>query len=133
MRISEWSSDVCSSDLPAARDGPSRRHPVRRSYLGAEAQHDPAQAAEAEAPRRSRLSRAPSMSLRLVFIGTPDLAVPVPEEIGRAHVCTPVTNAHLVCRLLLYTQTSDTLYPIQYLFSYVSLTSISFLYTHSAY
>src|SRR3546814_8332903 len=27
-------------------------------------------------------------------------AVPV-QEIGRAHVCTPVTNAHLVCRLLL--------------------------------
>src|SRR3546814_5514597 len=26
---------------------------------------------------------------------------PVLEEIGRAHVCTPVTNAHLVCRLLL--------------------------------
>src|SRR3546814_6315705 len=23
------------------------------------------------------------------------------DEIGRAHVCTPVTNAHLVCRLLL--------------------------------
>src|SRR3546814_4868143 len=23
------------------------------------------------------------------------------EAIGRAHVCTPVTNAHLVCRLLL--------------------------------
>src|SRR3546814_9668999 len=23
------------------------------------------------------------------------------EEIGSAHVCTPVTNAHLVCRLLL--------------------------------
>src|SRR3546814_16139664 len=23
------------------------------------------------------------------------------EKIGRAHVCTPVTNAHLVCRLLL--------------------------------
>src|SRR3546814_5875106 len=22
-------------------------------------------------------------------------------EIGRAHVCTPVTNAHLVCRILL--------------------------------
>src|SRR3546814_5903402 len=22
-----------------------------------------------------------------------------PSEIGRAHVCTPVTNAHLVCRL----------------------------------
>src|SRR3546814_5411851 len=25
-------------------------------------------------------------------------------EIGRAHVCTPVTNAHLVCRLLLAAQ-----------------------------
>src|SRR3546814_3869998 len=25
----------------------------------------------------------------------------VVAEIGRAHVCTPVTNAHLVCRLLL--------------------------------
>src|SRR3546814_10141735 len=23
------------------------------------------------------------------------------RQIGRAHVCTPVTNAHLVCRLLL--------------------------------
>src|SRR3546814_10283932 len=23
------------------------------------------------------------------------------KEIGRAHVCTPVTNAHIVCRLLL--------------------------------
>src|SRR3546814_2288574 len=25
----------------------------------------------------------------------------IKPEIGRAHVCTPVTNAHLVCRLLL--------------------------------
>src|SRR3546814_5262424 len=27
--------------------------------------------------------------------------VPLETEIGRAPVCTPVTNAHLVCRLLL--------------------------------
>src|SRR3546814_10920643 len=27
--------------------------------------------------------------------------VPLAHEIGRAHVCTPVTNAQLVCRLLL--------------------------------
>src|SRR3546814_6350521 len=27
-----------------------------------------------------------------------------PLQIGRAHVCTPVTNAHLVCRLLLEKQ-----------------------------
>src|SRR3546814_2165863 len=30
-----------------------------------------------------------------------DLASLTGREIGRAHVCTPVTNAHLVCRLLL--------------------------------
>src|SRR3546814_17688555 len=29
---------------------------------------------------------------------------PAGEEIGRAHVCTPVTNAQLVCRLLLDTK-----------------------------
>src|SRR3546814_5304859 len=28
----------------------------------------------------------------------------IEAEIGRAHVCTPVTNAHLVCRPLLETQ-----------------------------
>src|SRR3546814_6832079 len=28
-------------------------------------------------------------------------------QIGRAHVCTPVTNAHLVCRLLLETKTHN--------------------------
>src|SRR3546814_3053204 len=27
------------------------------------------------------------------------------HQIGRAHVCTPVTNAHLVCRLLLQNKT----------------------------
>src|SRR3546814_7696843 len=30
------------------------------------------------------------------------------DKIGRAHVCTPVTNAHLVCRLLLETKTYPT-------------------------
>src|SRR3546814_4317208 len=28
-------------------------------------------------------------------------------EIGRAHVCTPVTNEHLVCRLLLETKNNN--------------------------
>src|SRR3546814_3473792 len=31
-------------------------------------------------------------------------------EIGRAHVCTPVTNAHLVCRLLLENNIYTSLY-----------------------
>src|SRR3546814_9693833 len=29
------------------------------------------------------------------------IETPAYVQIGRAHVCTPVTNAHLVCRLLL--------------------------------
>src|SRR3546814_4331544 len=33
-------------------------------------------------------------------------------EIGRAHVCTPVTNAHLVCRLLLDKKKSAYCFPI---------------------
>src|SRR3546814_8067848 len=32
---------------------------------------------------------------------SPELVAAAREQIGRAHVCTPVTNAPLVCRLLL--------------------------------
>src|SRR3546814_5043283 len=32
------------------------------------------------------------------------------SEIGRAHVCTPVTNAHIVCRLLLANTNSTNTY-----------------------
>src|SRR3546814_2474129 len=35
-------------------------------------------------------------------------ARPAETEIGRAHVCTPVTTAHLVCRLLLGKKTTTT-------------------------
>src|SRR3546814_10729300 len=35
------------------------------------------------------------------FDGGMNTHSPRASEIGRAHVCTPVTNAHLVCRLLL--------------------------------
>src|SRR3546814_2023747 len=31
------------------------------------------------------------------------------SKIGRAHVCTPVSNAHLVCRLLLETTNKHTI------------------------
>src|SRR3546814_3637049 len=34
-------------------------------------------------------------------LGPPGALVRSFYQIGRAHVCTPVTNAHLVCRLLL--------------------------------
>src|SRR3546814_2407118 len=39
---------------------------------------------------------------RLHDFGLPDFAaITPPRKIGRAHVCTPVTNAHIVCSLLL--------------------------------
>src|SRR3546814_1237614 len=34
-------------------------------------------------------------------------------QIGRAHVCTPVTNAHLVCRLLLEKKKSQNNHTVQ--------------------
>src|SRR3546814_9649379 len=47
---------------------------------------------------------APELSVNLTaaFAGRYEMAIG--NEIGRAHVCTPVTNAHLVCRLLLEKQ-----------------------------
>src|SRR3546814_8085859 len=45
-----------------------------------------------------------SFSNNLAAEGLADASHPKGEhskEIGRAHVCTPVTHAHLVCRLLL--------------------------------
>src|SRR3546814_1754084 len=42
--------------------------------------------------------------------GLPDLPTATSREIGRAHVCTPVTNAHLVCRLLLETNKTHTIH-----------------------
>src|SRR3546814_9531900 len=42
----------------------------------------------------------PTAKLGTAFVDTLIEALPG-LEIGRAHVCTPVTNAHLVCRLLL--------------------------------
>ena len=53
----EMACEGLAGDLRAARDRPSRRHPVHRPHLGAQAQHDPAQAsqgAEGEGARRGR-------------------------------------------------------------------------------
>src|SRR3546814_855813 len=57
MRISDWSSDVCSSDL-ASRFTPARRSPRRRHMTGRETAHFPAEAGHAgggiDRARRSR-------------------------------------------------------------------------------
>src|SRR3546814_1216534 len=57
--------------------------------------------------RTSMLLLATTSSWRPTSV-VPRLDLPVFSgvalQIGRAHVCTPVTNAHLVCRLLLAKQ-----------------------------
>src|SRR3546814_1313213 len=109
MRISDWSSDVCSSDLRAA---PIDRHMVKGNRL----QHYAGQyrvphrkaalhaiggldnrrtqsrpLIKADAINLERERRYHHLSARSGLTGA--------EKIGRAHVCTPVTNAHLICSL----------------------------------
>src|SRR3546814_6194619 len=43
-----------------------------------------------------------------IFRGKVDAVQGDTRQIGRAHVCTPVTNAHLVCRLLLEQKKTNT-------------------------
>src|SRR3546814_9914877 len=78
MRISDWSSDVCSSDLAFSIQAwdPSGPPSPFGGGLGVFVFDDG------------------------VEVGS-GFFTPAWGEIGRAHVLTPVTNAHIVCRLLL--------------------------------
>src|SRR3546814_1031216 len=155
MRISDWSSDVCSSDLNGlAREGGVQRLVVQRRadslYNRAEAaaialhpgddrfQHQllqrlvPGEGIVVMAGQEGQFVRAaPRLDddgggeiavdrkhRRLCEIGKGDtlLRPAKPHQLHRAqprttfpenegaHVCTPVTNPHLVCRLLLETK-----------------------------
>src|SRR3546814_4489814 len=115
MRISDWSSDVCSSDLPypdrvadlflaiAERSSNCEivasiaaigdrlqlsRHFDAMILADVEAEYRRIEAAVADAE--------PQAQIRNLLLGYHER-----REIGRANVRTPVTNAHLVCRLLL--------------------------------
>src|SRR3546814_8022606 len=104
MRISDWSSDVCSSDLLVPNASPFERdkHAQRDALL--------------EARVREVGERGGAVGIAylntvggqdgLVFDGASVLADAEGHvhQIGRAHVCTPVTNAQHVCRLLLEKQ-----------------------------
>src|SRR3546814_9845359 len=106
MRISDWSSDVCSSDLDVflrlvLRHGLAR--PVVSDWT---------------VDRVDQIAKGLFLLRRIVLghRGHGHAASLVTHgglarggvEIGRAHVWTPVTNAHLVCRLLLENKTSIT-------------------------
>src|SRR3546814_4376249 len=109
MRISDWSSDVCSSDLtlttkprfaivqvPVEELGLTEEQRFEAWWIarflemyGTKDQGNPL-TEHLDGPRPSVVGR-PGAVLWTIQM----------RKIGRAHVCTPVTNAHLVCRLLL--------------------------------
>src|SRR3546814_1077149 len=101
MRISDWSSDVCSSDLI---EDIEFQFEIKRTR----AETDKAAADERAAIGFDNFLKHCGNACGVVGIGLIDDAkrefhppmVKV-HKIGRAHVCTPVTNAHIVCRLLL--------------------------------
>src|SRR3546814_4046834 len=145
MRISDWSSDVCPSDLGARNEparGPQRSDVFTDDDLGFHPQgldrfaravhlmdsfilHDKARREEALRAAQARgldaeeLRKAVTASVTQARVNrrrmSPDRHAAkllretslsftqptcAPLQIGRAHVCTPVTNAHIVCRLL---------------------------------
>src|SRR3546814_2893217 len=125
MRISDWSSDVCSSDLQRAFSRElsdeintlSRRLGVQLTMEQARSFGVPQQVLEHMITR----AMLDEMASRLGMVVTEDQMrtrlMENPElqdsaggfvrnrfarlHIGRAHVCTPLTNAHIVRRLLL--------------------------------
>src|SRR3546814_10822134 len=137
MRISDWSSEVCPSDLHEAHKNVGGNIRDRLAVVvfdtGIDEKHGQPPAIDATAQRgdlfRKRdvdcfnfecavggfreLAKSfcgalpagrdyPPATLE-VSLGPCQAQAPgrTDEKIGRAHVCTPVTNAQLVCRLLL--------------------------------
>src|SRR3546814_7233190 len=130
MRISDWSSDVCSSDLnpflarlhqppqgPCAawresvshcRHASSSPRPREPGRLVAPAPPVP-WADRARLRVLSSLRRSASLAhfpagREPTYQYRRPRQPPLPAEIGRAHVCTQVTHAQIVCLLLLVTK-----------------------------
>src|SRR3546814_4278086 len=121
MRISDWSSDVCSSDLvstpelvvASCRAGAIGSFPsINARTPGLFDDWMTRIAGELDAARAAGETPAP-MAVNLLTHDSnprfePDFAIVRKWEIGRAHVCTPVPNANIVCRLLLETKKTTT-------------------------
>src|SRR3546814_10906577 len=118
MRISDWSSDVCSSDLQFLmlllvmeaevdkRQGGGRQTGQRIAHRGVDMRAPFIHVAERRARQQSAPRAGMARSLALI-IAVEEKGIAVVEqaiarrmvEIGRAHVWTPATNAQLVCRI----------------------------------
>src|SRR3546814_10411650 len=108
LRISDWSSDVCSSDLtrtvcPLLNHGTYRftlncLDPVKKQMPAIQhgnwQQIDEPQVNGDHSHEEDEILQA---AIDLLAGNLSDFQ----RQIGRAHVCTSVTNAHLVCSLLL--------------------------------
>src|SRR3546814_7679369 len=108
MRISDWSSDVCSSDLTSCAASSYMRGAVGLPAVKITKAGLPRIftrlavvliAAKSNALGRQGINTSPAASTAALAALSAWGGVSI--KIGRAHVCTAVTNAHLVCRLLL--------------------------------
>src|SRR3546814_2036889 len=106
MRISDWSSDVCSSDLnPSLGSSAGRKNGLSLSDMSLAlgmSKTRPSNLLSAEAEHAlSKLTIDKEAAVRCLFMPAGYERSATSTTIGRAHVCTPVTNAHPVCSLLL--------------------------------
>src|SRR3546814_8010103 len=114
MRISDWSSDVCSSDLGCIYCFARPTHAYHDLSPGLDFETRLFAKPDAAALLRKELSRKAHPVSPIAMGTNTDPYQPIERdwkitrqcleilwecrhpEIGRAHVCTPVTNAHLV-------------------------------------
>src|SRR3546814_1134649 len=97
--------------LSQAEKTQAEKTQAEKTQAAKPAESKPAAKPAAEAPAKTASLASPGGSAKVQLASLKDqadaqatwnrLQKKFPEQIGRAHVCTPVTNAHLVCRLLL--------------------------------
>src|SRR3546814_1588400 len=116
MRISDWSSDVCSSDLARAKALIEKiiTHAITKYNFSSVGYYEhpdlppesvlviDQKGGDASIEFAGATNRTFELMLDAAIRENPGKSIFFKQhQIGRAHVCTPVTNAPLVCRLLL--------------------------------
>src|SRR3546814_9968036 len=97
MRDVRVSRIVCARSRTNAGTRPQGGLPQKATLRYCRSRMNTAARPQGGLPQKATLRYCRS---RMNTAARPQGAIPQ-KKIGRAHVCTPVTNAHLVCRLLL--------------------------------
>src|SRR3546814_6508107 len=101
MRISDWSSDVCSSDLFEEKSRFLEQTTSKAKYEEVLCK-DGVKHSLFEGVWLCIKQCPYQLPMAIRFsTSSSHLQSTCVTKIGRAHVCTPVTNSNLVCRLLL--------------------------------